>query len=66
MMAIGWRGQLLLARANPRRRNLAVDIAEEGAAFPLTEPTLLRTSLASRSGQSGRSTLILRGRSRFQ
>jgi hypothetical protein len=66
MMAIGRRRQLLLAGARIRGAGIAVAIAEEGAAFPSTEPTLLRTSLASRSGQSGRSTLILRGRSRFQ
>lgn len=39
---------------NTRRENFAVTIGEGAAAFPLTEPTLLRTSLASRGGQTGR------------
>ena len=60
MMAIGRRRQLLLAGIeNPRRGNFAVTIAKDAAAFPLTEPTLLRTSLASQGGQSRR---VLKGR----
>jgi hypothetical protein len=59
MMAIGRRQQLPLAGMRIEARDFRRDRREGAAAFPLTEPTLLRMSLASRGGQSGR---FLKGR----